>query len=284
MLFGIDVSHHQNPASLAWSDFGSRAQFCIARACYGTMRDRAFPEHVRFARAAGLRVGAYLFFRPSQPVDAQLATFREACLAAGYGRAEDIVPVLDFEDDTEKRPITPADAPLAEQLAGRLYITFGSRPLVYITQRDWGRVGKPAWVLDYPLWVAHYAAPSRKEPATPNGAPYAIWQHRVGRFNPDGPNGYYGEKPQIDQNRAHFLPLLSGEAFTGEAPPALVTEEAAIEREQPDSDGTASGMHALLAASIADRVSDETRRSGHREMSGLDETEPVPLPDAKDIA
>jgi hypothetical protein len=277
MLFGVDVSHHQKPESLNWDAMrAAGCSFAIARACYGTMRDRVFPEHIRRARAAGMRVGAYLFFRPDQPLRDQFEQFAGAALVAGYGRPDDIVPALDFEDDTEKRPIRPSDSPNAEALALKLQVKFGVPPICYITQRDWGRAGKPAWVLSLPLWVAHYSAPSRKEPATPNGMPWAIWQHRVARFDPSGPSGYYPDPPQIDQNRANYLPLLSGERFTEMTHPVTASSP---EREAPDEDGTENGMAALLLASIADRLSDERRSAALDELSDpLDEESTVAEP------
>ena len=45
-----------------------------------------------------------------------MSAFKTAALDADYGHNGDIVPTLDFEDDTEGRPITPEDAPLSERM------------------------------------------------------------------------------------------------------------------------------------------------------------------------
>ena len=79
--------------------------------------------------------------------------------------------------------------------------------LVYLTQRDFARLGKPAWVLERPLWTAHYTTAAA--PATPGNKPCAIWQRTVGPYNPDGPGGAI--KPLLlDQNVADGpLPLAT---------------------------------------------------------------------------
>jgi hypothetical protein len=215
-LMGVDVSHHQAPTSLNWATMKSAGcSFAIVRATYGTMVDKAATEHIKRARDAGLSVGVYHFYRASQHVEAQFESFKAACNLAGYGKPQDIAPTLDLEDDTSARPLEPAHAEGAETLATLFKLSFGVKPMLYITQRDWGRVGKPDWCLQLPLWVAHYSAASRVQPATPNGAQYAIWQNRVGRFDPKGPHGYYkDEAPLIDHNHARWLPLLDGTKLT----------------------------------------------------------------------
>jgi hypothetical protein len=291
-LFGIDVSHHQVPAALKWHEMhAAGCAFAIVRLTYGTMRDRAAPEHIERARAAGMVIGTYLFFRPDQPVQAQYDAFREAALVAGYGMRDDIVPSLDIEDDTAKRPIGPADAPRAAELATKLHVGYGVPCMVYITQRDWGRVGSPSWVLRHPLWVAHYAAPSRAQPATPDGRPWAIWQHRVGQFDPSGANGFYREDwPQIDQNRANYLPLLSGEPKRAPLDPLDVL---GAERHIGDPDRTHEKRTRILESQLRVEaqyhatestfaLSEAERRAGIREAAGLEperhDTEPSPPP------
>lgn len=202
----------------------------FARATYGTMLDRACAEHVARAREAGLIVGLYHFARASQPVGEQIDAFTMAARLAGYGKPEDLLPSLDVEDDTEARPIKPEHAAMFESMATLMELAMGRPPYVYITQRDWGRLGKPKWVLDLPLWVAHYARAGVKEPATPAGKEWEIWQCTVGPFGIPAVNGYRDVHPQIDQNRARRLRFLSGRVAdaTGvddEEIPALRAEE-----------------------------------------------------------
>lgn len=285
-LFGVDVSHHQVPAALKWDRMREEGcTFAIVRLTYGTMLDRKAAEHIERARAEGMTIGAYHFFRPDQPVAAQYAAFREAGIRADYGHVDDIVPVLDFEDDSERRPITPADAPLAEAFADELLVGFGVPCMVYITQRDWGRAGKPPWVLRHALWVAHYAAPSRVQPASPDGKPWAIWQHRVGRFNPEGPNGFYkDEAPAIDQNRANFLPLMNGDTRRAPIDPL---DRLGSERHIADTDKSHEKRERMLGSQLRAEaqfhatestfdLSAQARADAHDELTGHD-TDPSDL-------
>jgi len=230
--YGIDVSHYQStvaPGGVPWSLLRqSGCEFAMVRACYGTSRDERAVEHVRNARAVGMAVGLYHFFRISQPVTDQLAAFCAQALACGI-RVGDIAPAVDIEDDGRTGPkIDPSWSDAAEVFTGGLVANFGEA-LVYITQRDFGRLGKPAWVLDRPLWVAHYTGAAK--PATPSGADWAIWQHRVGPWAMNGQGGAYaasgkpasevnGPPGPLDQSRARRLPWCTRVAgATGSTPP-----------------------------------------------------------------
>lgn len=148
MLSAIDVSHHQLPSSLDWT--GMRAagcDVCIVRLTYGTRKDELAREHVRLARQHGFAIGAYAFVRTVEPALDQAEAFFEAAYDADYGRPEDLVMAVDVEDDTGKRPIAPGHAPLFEEFVERMRGWKKTDPYVYITQRDYGRLGEPGWVL-----------------------------------------------------------------------------------------------------------------------------------------
>lgn len=214
MLHAIDVSHHNDPQALDWGGMRlAGCDVCIVRLTYGTRIDERAAAHIKKARDAGFTIGAYAFFRASEPVQAQFSAFCQAAMLSGYGSRNDMVPALDVEDDTAARPILPAHSELAREYADRLGMWKGASPLCYITQRDWGRLGKPAWVLSLPLFVAHYSAPSRPAPATPNGIQWALWQDRVGPFKLGGPHGYY-EPALIDQSIVRELRTLDGTILT----------------------------------------------------------------------
>jgi hypothetical protein len=277
----VDVSHHQEPRLLdylAMKEAGLDG--VIVRATYGKMVDRQAREHITRARDAGLAIGVYHFFRGIEPVRDQVEVFYTAAHAAGYGRPGDFLPTLDAEDDTEKRPIGPEHAPMIEEAAELLTTHFRLAPYIYITQRDWGRLGKPAFVLELPLHVAHYAAPSVVEPATPNGMPWAIWQNRVGRFQVNGPHGFYkAEEPKLDHNRVRKILLLDGseyEAFLEK------DEQFPEQRKGPDIDGTHLHRAAMLesilraeaqhyATESTNEILSDARAEAHREMLADDE-------------
>ncbi len=208
--YGLDLSHHQHPSKVPWDRFPGAVDFCICRAGYGSgLRDRHVVEHVRRARETGTKVGLYLFYRPSQPVEEQWELLRSVADSVRIGEG-DIVPALDIELDPlpKKTPVDPSWEPFCRTLVERMVECWGDA-LVYITQREWGMLGKPAWVLERPLWIAHYTAAAA--PASPGKAAPVIWQHRVGPFNPNGPGGYDSDHPEYDQNRLLApLPLIGG--------------------------------------------------------------------------
>jgi hypothetical protein len=242
---------------------------CIVRLTYGTMQDKLAPEHAQRARDNGFAIGAYAFARPTQPVADQFQAFWEAAGAIGYGKVEDVIPALDIEDDTASRPIGPEHAVFFEEFAALLKATQGC--YAYITQRDWGRLGKPDWVLKLPLFVAHYASPTRKEPATPNGMPWDIWQHRVGPFQIDGSSGYDKQRPLLDQSRVRKLHFFNGEEMTfadpGDEELRMIPDEDGtdeIRRERNDSwiralatEAAITSGHDLLMRSKMDTLDEE---------------------------
>ena len=231
MQYGIDISHHQPVASLDWPMIARGSKFCIVRNSYGRMKDRVTEKHVANVRAAGLKVGLYHFFRPSQDAQKQLDVFLHGLGAAGIGPG-DIVPALDIEADPlpSLAPVTKAWQDGVRLILAGLKERYGNA-LVYITQREFNQLGAPEWLLTFPLWVAHYTGAAK--PATPGSRPYTIWQHRVGTYLLDGGGGYF--KPDVlDQNRAVDLPLIDWQL--GEDVP---------EAEHVDDDDT--GLEDLIA-------------------------------------
>lgn len=223
MLYGVDVSHHQNPLAMPWATFAQQSKFCIVRASYGTMRDRQTLEHLKRARGAGLKVGCYHFFRPSQPVKAQLDTFLAQLELAKIGGG-DIVPVLDVEADPlpSLQHVTPAWQDGVRTILAALRDRY-TNAMVYITQREFGQLGAPEWLLTFPLWVAHYTA--AQAPATPGRRDWTLWQHRVAPYVAFGPGGYDKAHPDLDQNRAVDLPLVGAVKHELIAQPADTHED-----------------------------------------------------------
>lgn len=91
---GIDVSEFQS--SIDWRQVANAGiSFAYIRATLGsTYPDPTFIKNVRGARDAGLLVGAYHAFRPSQDALMQASMFSKT---AGPAGSFDLPPVLDFE-------------------------------------------------------------------------------------------------------------------------------------------------------------------------------------------
>lgn len=205
MIFGLDISHHQAASVVPWEDLAARDGFLYARASYGTMRDRRVTEHFARAKEAGIKVGLYHFFRASQAITDQLEVFCDLAELVGYGPG-DLAPAIDIEADI-KRPVEPWWSRPANELT-MLLVAQWSECVVYLTQREWTMLGKPAWTKERPLWVAHYT--KRSEPATPQGHEWSIWQYRVGPYDPNIENQVTDAKhPRaLDHNMAVHLPVI----------------------------------------------------------------------------
>ncbi len=195
---GIDISHHQPPASLDWLRIAQDYDWVIARASYGVSPDRYFVEHVRQARTHGLLVGAYTYVRQTQSSADQLAALVAQMERTGMGDG-DIAPVIDIEDNRANGD-GPADARLAGvawQMADALHERFGD--VIVYTERDvWKVLGSPAWMLEHPVWTSWPSYLS--DDPWPHDA-WTIWQHHHGKGT------RYPER--LDQNVALRLPLIT---------------------------------------------------------------------------
>jgi len=204
VIKGIDVSHHQAPSAINWSTLAKTHGFVFVRATYGTTRDRACADHVKRARAAGLKVGLYHFYRQTRSVESQLAAFAEVAELVKLGPG-DLPPALDLEANTRwDGPPDPVRYGYASNILDAWEDQWGQF-IVYTTQAFWHQMGKPARWLDGLLWVAHWGV---KEPATPGGEPWDFWQHKVSPLE-----GVY--RHQLDQNvyQGETLPVLDGKAI-----------------------------------------------------------------------
>ena len=205
MRYGVDVSSYQAPSMVP-----TGLDFVVAKATYGRARDKRAVEHVAQARARGCTVGLYHFFLPSQSVPDQLAAFDATADACGL-TVGDMVPWVDVE-------AYPSGGgwvqPAPEWCAALRALVDGMRKTwggcgVYITSADYSKLGKPAWMLDCPLWVAHWIG--EHTPASPGGRPWALHQYRVGPYQ-RGADHVVGQErdPQaIDHDRALALPLIT---------------------------------------------------------------------------
>jgi lysozyme len=263
----IDVSHHQNPNTVPWARIRETSEYAIIRLAYGSgLRDRECVRHFKAARAAGFKVGGYHFFRPSQDPVAQLAVFKAQAEACEYGSG-DVIPWLDIEADPVPKPgksVSPEWFKPALELWNGIREHFGQCG-VYITQREWGMLGKPSWVTDSPLWVAHYT--KALTPASPNGKQPMMWQWRVGPYDVKGPGGYYESSQLVlDQNRVYeALPLILRQPEPSVAPPPQ--SQAADDPDWDDLCARAMAAQYDVGGIIASE--------GIREMS---DTEPAPPP------
>ena len=169
---GLDVSHHQN--NIDWAKVKAAGiGFVFIKATEGgTYTDPNFQANWRAAKAAGIPRGAYHFFRPKGPLQAQIDNFIRAMSTVERG---ELPPVLDLEVPEDWTQFTVAQR--NEMVMGWLNAVqtrLGVRPIIYINNpmtRD--TLGSPAAFKNYTLWLAHYT--SRPEPNIP--APWTSWKY-----------------------------------------------------------------------------------------------------------
>jgi lysozyme len=178
-LLGVDVSHYNGVIS--WKTVAAAGiSFAYAKATESAgVTDKKFAANWAGIKAAGLPRGAYHFFHPQNPVDAQAARFIAAVGALAPG---DLPPMLDLEetsattDEWDGVPLAQR-VPLALRWLQLVEQALGRKPIVY-TRRGFvlQKLGDASALAAYPLWVAHYTG--APQPALPPGwNAWTIWQY-----------------------------------------------------------------------------------------------------------
>lgn len=207
-VHGIDVSHYQ--ADIDWrSVAGQGVEFAFVKASEGmTLHDTLFCENWSALKEAGIRRGAYHFFRP------RTAPFEQAINFQAVVKMEpgDLPPVLDVEvlDGVSK-------VELVSSVLTWLYLTeihYGVRPILYTNLKFYNKYLAGQFD-EYPLWVARY---SRREPIPACGRDWQFWQYgNRGSLNGiKGPvdfNVFRGNMAQLDSLCYYPNPVLSGRMF-----------------------------------------------------------------------
>lgn len=211
MIFGCDVSGYQPSTLVPWED--ARIGFAIVKMSEANREATSARLHIPKVRAAGKRLGGYHFFHPEFDPQLQYDEFYSVSVETGYGTPDDIVPAIDIEYFSG-HGVTPAWCKPLRAFADLIEQAF-AKPLLYCSESTWVCLGRPAWLVDYPLWVPAYMADGWKPKDTlapglvPVGAEWAIWQYYVGPLF--GTTQDSRARGAVDQNRANYLPLISGE-------------------------------------------------------------------------
>lgn len=166
---GVDVSRYQTHVD--WAQVSKNdIHFAFIKATEGFHRqDNLFEAHWQESGAAGLRRGAYHFYRPNQmPLLQALNFIRVVDLETG-----DLPPVLDVELLGDSSP-----EKLRENLKIWLEVVekhFEVRPILY-TNYDFYRQYLEGHFDDYPLWIAHYQVARLRMVPGPRKK-LRFWQH-----------------------------------------------------------------------------------------------------------
>lgn len=176
---GVDVSHHNGVIDWA-AVAAANIAFAYAKATEGAgFSDSQFAVNWAGMADAGLARGAYHFFHPASPVEAQAEKF---IAAVGTLAPGDLPPMLDLEETSAEKDEWDAvplaqRVPLAVQWLTLVEQALGPKPIVY-TRRGFVRqkFGDAGALKDYPLWIAHYT--SAPKPSLPPGwTAWTIWQY-----------------------------------------------------------------------------------------------------------
>lgn len=171
--FGIDVSKYQ--AQVDWNKVKtSGVEFVIVRIGYrgyetgALVLDPMFEQHFAGAKAAGLRVGVYMFSQAISPEEAKEEAF--ACAYVLQGRTLDYPIYFDSEYSASATNSGRADKLTAAQRTA-CAVAFceevkanGYRPGVYAST-NWFKVQLDMSALtQYSIWNAHYDVPYSSVP------------------------------------------------------------------------------------------------------------------------
>lgn len=166
-VHGIDVSHYQSRVN--WQAVAQQdIHFAFIKATEGAMHlDSLFCHNWESMKLAGLKRGAYHFFRPTISPLAQADNFTRS-VEIEYG---DLPPVLDVEvlDGVSKES-------LINGVRTWLYyaeIRYGVKPIIYTNIKFYNKI-LAGHFNDYPMWIARYGF---REPTLACGRDWHFWQY-----------------------------------------------------------------------------------------------------------
>lgn len=143
----FDISHWNSTADFAQAKAAGYVGVYLKATQGAGYTDPTFAPRAAAAKAAGLHVGAYLFFDPKADVAAQVHRF----VAVTRGVCD-----LDAALDHETASGNPAHDAAAALQALQLLKAAGLNPILY-TYRAFISDGEAAGLGAYPLWIADYS-------------------------------------------------------------------------------------------------------------------------------
>lgn len=193
-VFGIDISKYQG--DIDWYQLKSHeVQFAFMKVSEGEkLIDRNFKDNWYSARQAGIRRGAYHFYRPNVDWKKQAKLYIENVeLEKG-----DLPPVIDIE-------LIHSQSQEYLVLEIKKWLTviekhYGVKPIVYTYENYYNR-----FLLEdfrgYNLWIAKY---SHSAPKLEDGARWEFWQYSesgnlVGIEHKVDLNCFYGTKDEFQR-------------------------------------------------------------------------------------
>jgi GH25 family lysozyme M1 (1,4-beta-N-acetylmuramidase) len=168
---GIDVSYYQG--SINWTSVkNDGVVYAFIRTSDGTYHDPNFDTYWSGSRAAGIKHGAYHFFRPEDDPITQADYLLSKI--GGSLKADDLPPVLDVEvaDGISAANIAAG----VKRWSDHVEAAIGRKPIIYTGMYFWrDSVGNPDMHSD-PLWHAQYTTASCPDIAS-TWPTWTLWQY-----------------------------------------------------------------------------------------------------------
>lgn len=168
---GIDVSYYQG--TINWTSVkNDGVVYAFIRTSDGTYHDPNFDSYWAGSRAAGIKHGAYHFFRPEGDPIAQADYVLSKI--GGKLEADDLPPVLDVEvaDSVSAANIAAGVKAWSDHVAAAI----GRQPIIYTGKYFWvDNVGNADLHQD-PLWHAQYTTASCPDIAS-SWSDWQFWQY-----------------------------------------------------------------------------------------------------------
>lgn len=178
-LHGIDVSHYQSYVN--WPVIAAQdISFAFVKATEGMqMYDTLYCHNWDAMRAAGVKRGAYHFYRPAAPAEIQAANFM-FWVELEHG---DLPPVLDVEviDGVSKKQLLTG----VKTWLSLVEIHYGVKPILYTNLKLYNQL-LAGHFPEHPIWIARY---NTRQPTLADGRDWQFWQYgNRGRL--DGVHGH----------------------------------------------------------------------------------------------
>lgn len=165
---GIDVSHYQGQINWREVARNGKVKYAFMKVTESnTLVDNTFAYNVREARAVGIPVGCYHFFRPNVPGKAQLNHFIETVDMS----EQDILPIIDIEI-RGKQSLAVFQKNIRDFLEG-FQRHYGFKPIIYASVNFYNDYLAGAFD-DYKYMIAKYSEgiPQPKGPIE-----FVMWQY-----------------------------------------------------------------------------------------------------------
>jgi lysozyme len=202
---GLDISYYEGDIDFV-RVYASGQRWIIARTNDGTFVDSRFVDYYKKAKAAGLIVGAYMFYRVGTEHDnpgRQVGIMLDLLDKAGYDPKTDLPPTLDVEGATFATAVPRA--PMIKEMRAvlaKLEAKAGRKPMIYTNSAWENNVGDSSFG-DYPLWAAQYnldgsASTNCPKIAATGARTWTFWQHCMGE---GGDGQCQKDVPGVDETR-----------------------------------------------------------------------------------